>query len=85
MWSYLVYRAVGFPRPEHQVHLVDEENDLALRVTDLLEHGLEPLLKLASVTRVCEMRISLFFFVLSHLYLAPATRAPISSEITANF
>jgi hypothetical protein len=36
-------------RADQRVHLVDEENDLALRLPDLFEHGLEPLLELAAI------------------------------------
>ena len=37
------------PAPDDRVQLVDEGDDLALGVGDLLEHGLEPLLELAAV------------------------------------
>ena len=36
---------------DDRVHLVDEGDDLALGVGDLLEHGLEPLFELAAVLR----------------------------------
>ena len=36
---------------DDRVHLVDEGDDLAVGVGDLLEHGLEPLLELAAVLR----------------------------------
>ncbi len=41
--------ALGRTRADDRVQLVDEEDDLAGRVLDLREHGLEPLLELASV------------------------------------
>jgi hypothetical protein len=41
--------ALGRPRPHDRVQLVDEEDDLALRVLDLAEDGLQPLLELAAV------------------------------------
>ena len=44
-----VHRALGGARADHGVHLVDEEDDLALGVGDLLEHRLEALLELAAV------------------------------------
>ncbi len=37
------------PAPDDRVELVDEEDDPAFGVCDLLEHGLEPLLELAPV------------------------------------
>ncbi len=44
-----VHRAVGLARADQGVHLVDEEDDLALRRLDLREHGLQPLLELAAI------------------------------------
>ncbi len=44
-----VHGAFGGTRPDHGVQLVDEQDDLALGVLDLLEHGLQPLLELAPV------------------------------------
>ena len=44
-----VHRALGRAGADDGVHLVDEGDDLALGVGDLLEHGLEPLLELAAV------------------------------------
>ena len=46
-----VHRAVGLARADDGVQLVDEQQDLALAVLDLVEHGLEPLLELAAVLR----------------------------------
>src|SRR5689334_6512998 len=43
-----VHRAFGLPRPDERVHLVDEDDVLALALRDLLEHGLEALLELAA-------------------------------------
>src|SRR6185436_7041291 len=40
---------LGRARPDHGVQLVDEEDDLALRLRDLLEDGLEAVLELAAV------------------------------------
>ena len=39
------------PAPDQGVQLVDEEDDLALAVDDLLDHGLQPLLELAAELR----------------------------------
>ena len=44
-----VHRALGRARAHHGVQLVDEEDDLALGLLDLLEHGLQPVLELAAV------------------------------------
>ena len=41
---------------DDRVQLVDEQDDLALGVGDLLEHGLEPLLELAAVLRAGDER-----------------------------
>jgi hypothetical protein len=43
--------ALGRPRPDDRVQLVDEEDDLALGRGDLLQDGLEPLLELSPVLR----------------------------------
>ena len=44
-----VHRALGRARADDGVQLVDEQDDLAGRVGDLLEHGLQALLELAAV------------------------------------
>ena len=44
-----VHGPLGRARPHDGVHLVDEGDDLALGVGDLLEDGLQPLLELAPV------------------------------------
>ena len=44
-----VHGALGRAGPDDGVHLVDEGDDLALGVGDLLQHGLEPLLELTAV------------------------------------
>ena len=46
-----VHRALGRTGADDRVQLVDERDDLALGVGDLLQHGLEPLLELAAVLR----------------------------------
>ena len=46
--------ALGRARADDRVQLVDEDDDLAGGVRDLLEHGLEPLLELAAVLRAGE-------------------------------
>ena len=44
-------RALAAARAHEQVQLVDERDDAALGLVDLLEHGLQPLLELAAVHR----------------------------------
>ena len=46
-----IHRAVGLAGADQRVHLVDEQDDAAIRRRDLVEHGLEPLLELAAVFR----------------------------------
>jgi hypothetical protein len=51
-----VERALGRARADDGVQLVDEQDDLAFGVDDLLEDGLEPLLELAAVLRAGHQR-----------------------------
>ena len=51
-----VHRAFGGAGADDGVQLVDEQDDLALRVGDLLEHRLQPLLELAAVFRAGDER-----------------------------
>ena len=51
-----VHRSFRRAGADDGVELVDEENHLALRVGDLLEHRLEPLLELAAVLRAGDER-----------------------------
>ena len=51
-----VDRALGAARADDRVQLVDERDDLALGVGDLLQHRLEPLLELAAVLRARDHR-----------------------------
>ena len=44
-----VHGAATGAGPHHRVDLVDEQHDLALGGSDLLEHGLEPLLKFTAI------------------------------------
>ena len=43
-----VHGALGLAGADHGVQLVDEENDLAFLLGEVVEHGLEPLLELAA-------------------------------------
>ena len=44
-----VHRTFAFARADNRVQLVDEQNDFALRLFDLVEDGFEPFLELAPV------------------------------------
>src|SRR5439155_340044 len=46
-----VYGAFGAARANERMQLVDEQDDLAVRAFDLLQHGLEPILELAAEFR----------------------------------
>ena len=48
-----IHGAVCLPRAQHKVHLVDKQHNFALSILDLLQHGLEALLKLAAVLGTC--------------------------------
>jgi hypothetical protein len=51
-----VHRALGRARAHHRVELVDEEDHLALRVRDFLQHRLQALLEFAAVLRAGDQR-----------------------------
>ena len=51
-----VHRALGGAGADERVELVDEEDDRALRLLDLLEDGLQPVLELAAVLRAGDHR-----------------------------
>ena len=51
-----VHRAVGLAGADQRVHLVDEQDDAAVRGRHLVQHGLEPLLELAAVFRAGDQR-----------------------------
>ena len=51
-----VHGALGRPRAHDRMQLVDEEDDLALRVRHGLEHRLEPLLELAAILGAGDQR-----------------------------
>ena len=51
-----VHRAFGLARADQRVHLVDEQDDVALGGLHLVEHGLQPLLELAAIFRAGDQR-----------------------------
>ena len=44
-----VHGAIGLAGADQRVHLVDEQNDAAVRGGDLVQHGLQPLLEFAAI------------------------------------
>ena len=51
-----IHRAVRLAGADQRVHLIDEEDEIAVGGGDLLQHGLEPLLELAAVFRAGNQR-----------------------------
>ena len=51
-----VHRAVGLARTDNGVQLINEEDDLALGLLDLVEDALQAFLKLAAVFCTCDQR-----------------------------
>ena len=51
-----VHRAFRLAGADQRVHLVDEQDDLALGRGDLGQHGLQPLLELAAILRAGDQR-----------------------------
>ncbi len=51
-----VGRALGLAGPDDRVQLVDEQDDSAVALGDLLDHRLEPLFELAAILRAGEQR-----------------------------
>ncbi len=51
-----VHRALGLASADDGVQLVDKQDDPALGLTNLFEHGLQPLFKLAAVLRARNQR-----------------------------
>ena len=73
----------GRARADHRVQLVDEQDDLAVGVGDLLEHGLEALLELAAELRAGDQRAhvepddALVLEALGHVAADDALREPL--------
>ncbi len=51
-----IHRAVGLAGADQRMHLVDEEDEVALARGDFLQHGLQPLLELAAIFRARDQR-----------------------------
>src|SRR6185503_3629334 len=51
-----VHRAFGFAGADHRVQLVDEQDDLAFLLREIVEHALQPLLEFAAELRARDQR-----------------------------
>ena len=49
-----VHRAFALARANQSVHLVNEQNDIALGLFDLVKHAFQPLLEFAPIFRPCD-------------------------------
>ena len=81
-----VHRAVGLAGADERVHLVDEQDDAAVRRRHLLQHGLEPLLELAAILRAgdqgahVEREQLLVLQALRHVAVDDALREPLDDR-----
>lgn len=51
-----VHRPIRLAGADQRVHLIDEQDDLAVFRLDFIEHGLQPLLEFAAVFRTGNQR-----------------------------
>ena len=78
-----VHGAVGLAGADQRMHLVDEQDDLAVRRLDLREHGLQPLLELAAIFGAGDQRAEierqhlLVLQALGHVAVDDAMRQPL--------
>ena len=78
-----VHGAVGLAGADQRMHLVDEQDDLAVRGLDLGEHGLQPLLELAAIFGARDQRAEverqhlLVLQALRHVAIDDAVRQPL--------
>ena len=81
-----VHRAFGFTGADQRVQFVDEQDDVACALGELLQHGLEPFLEFAAILRAREQRARssaskrLFFERLGHVALDDALREPFDNR-----
>ena len=81
-----VHRAFGFAGADESMHLVDEEDDLALRRFDLRQHRLQALLELAAIFGAGDERAHverehlLVFQALRHVALDDAMGEPLDDR-----
>ena len=77
-----VHRAFGLAGADHRVQLVDEEDDLAFLLREVVQHGLQALLELAAELRARDQRAhverqhALVLEPLGHLAVDDALREP---------
>ena len=85
-----VHRAIRLAGADQRVHLVDEQDDLALGGGDLIEHGLQPLLELAAIFRAGDERAHverqqlLVFEPLRHVAIDDAQRETLDDRRLAD-
>ena len=85
-----VHGAVALAGADQRVHLVDEQDDLAVRGLDLREHGLQPLLELAAIFGAGDQRAEierqhlLVLEALGHVAIDDAVRQPLDDRRLAD-
>ena len=85
-----IHGAVGLAGADQGMHLVDEQNDLALRRLDLGQHRFQPLLELAAIFRAGDQRAHverehlLVLQALRHVALHDAMRQPLDDRRLAD-
>ena len=81
-----IHRAVGLAGADQGVHLVDEQDDAAFGRSDLLQHGLQPLLELAAILGARDQRAQierqqpLVFQALRHVAIENPQRQPLDDR-----
>ena len=68
-----VHRAFGLAGADHRVQLVDEQDDLAFLLREIVQHGFQPLLELAAELRARDQRAHV---ERQHALRTSAPRAP---------
>ena len=81
-----VHRALGLAGADHRVQLVDEEDDLAFLLREVVQHALQALLELAAELRAGDQRAhveredALVLEALRHLAVHDALREPLDDR-----
>ncbi|KIT81875.1 hypothetical protein QT20_00095, partial [Staphylococcus aureus] len=77
-----IHRALGLPRADQLMHLVDEQDDVAFAGLYFVEHALQPLLELATIFRArdqaahVERHQRAVLEVVGHVAIGDAQRQP---------
>ena len=85
-----IHGAIGLAGANQRMHLVDEEDDLAVRGFDLRQHGFQPLLELAAIFGAGDQRAHvegehlLVLQALRHVALHDAVRQPFDDRSLAD-